>query len=69
MKRKSLKKFRIARLVGLSTLVGGVGIFLHQTGYIDDARFLLGGVFRGMRCAKTGMQIAYTYVYVKIILI
>jgi hypothetical protein len=41
-------------------LVGG----LHITGHLDDARYLMGGMFRGLRCAKVGTQVALNYLNV-----
>jgi hypothetical protein len=54
---------------GLGIVSFGSGLVLYQTGYLEDVRYLIGGIFRGLRCAKVGAQVAYTYVYVIKVLI
>jgi hypothetical protein len=46
--------------------LGVTGLGLYSTGYLEDAYYLLGGFYRGMRCAKTGGQVIYAYVKVSI---
>lgn len=60
---KNLLKSKIVKVLGLGSVVSGVA--LYQTGYLDDVKYLLGGVRRGLRCARAGSQIVYTYMNVK----
>jgi hypothetical protein len=58
---------KIFKLCKNLTLISSLSLLaLYQTDYLDDIRYLLGGMYRGLRCAKIGTQIAYTYIYVKI---
>ena len=60
MKRNSISKFLKASAgFGLVTISG-----LYLTGNLDDARYLMGGLYRGMRCAYVGTKIANKYLKV-----
>lgn len=56
-----LKKF------GAFSILASLG--LYQTGYLEDTYYLLGGMWRGLRCAGVGFQIMNKYVSVKFELI
>jgi len=43
-------------------------IFFYKTDYLDDAKYLLGGIYRGIRCATVGGAVAYTYFSVILII-
>jgi hypothetical protein len=56
LKSKFSKGFAIASGISL--------LGLYSTGNLDDAYYLLGGFFRGLRCATAGGQIFYKYIRV-----
>jgi hypothetical protein len=56
------KFFKFSAGLGLVTTTG-----LYLTGNLDDARYLMGGLYRGMRCAYVGGKIANNYIRVIII--
>jgi hypothetical protein len=60
MKRIYKSKF-LKGVIGFSAL-SYLGVYL--TGYSDEAKYLAGGFYRGMRCAGVGALIANNYLYV-----
>ncbi len=46
--------------------LGVVSLGLYTSGYSEDAYYLMGGFYRGLRCAKAGGQIIYSYINVRI---
>lgn len=60
MKRNLKSKFiKFSAGFSLATTAG-----LYLTGNLDDARYLVGGLYRGMRCAYVGGKIASNYIQV-----
>jgi hypothetical protein len=44
-------------------IAGGITV-LQATGYLQDAKYILGGISRAMRCGVTGVCILSTYLSV-----
>ena len=60
MKRNLISKFlKVSAGFGLVTISG-----LYLTGNLDDFKYLMGGMYRGMRCAYVGTKIANNYIRV-----
>ncbi len=60
MKNIFLNKYTKRGFIGLGLVTSS----LYATGHLEDTYYLLGGFYRGLRCAKAGSQIAYSYLKV-----
>lgn len=55
------------KILNSKFILSSVGVSvagLYVTGYLDDAGYLLGGIYRGIRCGVTGTMIATRYLNV-----
>jgi hypothetical protein len=65
-----MKKIFSSKFIRRSFIsLGLITSSLYLTGHLEEAYYLVGGFYRGLRCAKAGSQIAYSYMKVFFLLL